>query len=349
MRSRRIWLPVIGVLGPALWLAYELQPVSPAAVVRPVESEGRNVLAGTDPRGDDLAPLARMRWADVAITLDAIGRDSMARQRVIAETAGSSKAPVRYLRGLLFLAKGDAAGAAQTFAEIPAVEIPPEHLYAPYRVFVALGKPQENPFREPMRRAVAAGQASTIVAARVLGREGDLPGALQAFLRSNPEQWTSQDLELLEALRRHSGLAGEAITMLKAALKGGRVRESMRKPLVALVSVDGERVTAGQLQSRVAEIMRQDSPVRAPLIAAVERQLQMRERFLRRDYAGLIATYRPTDARNLPDETLLLLVLSSAQQSATAEFERWSGELRRRFPDRSVASWLQTLPPPPVL
>jgi len=349
VRRRRIWLTVVGVLSVALGLAYALRSTPPATVVPSAESEGRNVFAGTDPREADLSLLDRMRWADVATTLDAIGRDAMARQRAIAGVAASPEAPVRYLRGLLLLAQDDPVGAARTFAAIPAADIPPEHLYAPYRMYEVLGRGPENPFREPMREAVAAGRTSAIVGARVLGREGDLPGALEAFLRSDPAQWSTQDLDLLAALRQHAGLALEAVTMLKAALKGGRVRDSLRQPLIALVSVEGERVAAAQWQSRVPEILRGDSPVRQPLLAAVDRQLQLRERFLRRDYAGLIATHHAMDARQLPDETLLLLVLSSARQSATPDFERWSSELRRRFPDRSVATWLQTLLSPPVL
>jgi hypothetical protein len=101
------------------------------------------------------------------------------------------------------------------------------------------------------------------------------------------------------------------------------------------------------LPARVAAILREDSPRRAPLVAAVERQLQVRDRFLRRDHAGLIADHRAAVDINLPDETLLLLVLSSSQERAAAEFERWSRELRRRFPDPTVVSWLQSLQPAP--
>jgi hypothetical protein len=331
-----------GVVGLALWLGYELRPRADDAPAK-ATGGGKDVLLGTEPRVDSLAPLEQMGWADVAATLETVGRDAVARDRIIAETRGATQAPLRYLRGMLVLAKGDAATAAAILADIPAAEIPPDHLYAPYRMYDSLSRPGPNPFREPMRQAVAAGRTPAIVAARVAGREGEWPNALQAYLRTDPSQWTAMEVEHLGTLRRHAGLAGETLLLLKAALKSGRVPASIRPPLIALASAEGERTVAAQLQARVAEIMREDTPRRASLVAAVERQLQMRQRFLRGDHAGLIASHVAAVDINLPDETLLLLVLSSSQTRAIPEFERWSRELRRRFPDPSVESWLQTL------
>lgn len=345
MPERRWGWPLAGVACLLLWLGYEVWPRPEARPPRVREDGGRNVLLGTDPRVDDLSPLRQLGWADIAATLDGVGRDPSSRDRILAETDDSAPVPVRYLRGMLLLAKGDAAAAAAALAKLPAADIPPEHLYAPYRMYAALGRAAPNPFRDPIKRAVAAGLTPLIVTARVKGVEGDLAGALPAYLRTDPAQWTSFDLDLFGALRRHAGLAAETTTMIKAALRGGRVPAALAPRLIAFVSVEGERLAAAQLPARVAELMGGDAARRAPLVAAVETQLKLRQRFLRRDYSALLASHRNAVDVNLPDETLLLLVLSASHENVPSDFERWARELRRRFPDPSVAPWLHSLQP----
>jgi hypothetical protein len=343
MFDRRWWLPLAGALVLAVWLVVELRPRAGENPLATQPNVGRNVLLGTDPRFDSLAALAGMTWRDVASTLEGAGSDPSARDRIIAETAAWTNAPAAYLRSLLLLAKGDFAAAAAGLALIPVGEIPPEYLYAPYRMYDASGRKEPNPFRAAMVQAVAAGQTSAVVAARVSGREGDLPGALRAYLRSDPAQWTPLDAEILGSVRWHAGLAGETIAMLKAALRSGRVPAALRKPLVALVSREGERADAERVRARVSTILRTDSPERALVVAAVSRQVELRNRFLQRDYKGLIGAYRPAAEISLPDETLLLLVLSAAHENSAVEFARWSRELRRRFPEPSTAAWLHSL------
>lgn len=324
------------------WLVSRPSPGSWSAASGPVSvPRGADRLLGLNPRQDDLGGLSAMAWADVKPTADAALADAFVRDRILAETADRPGAALAYLRALLSLGAGRPAEALTEFARAPADEIPVALLYAPWRVAGELRPGVANPYAGRLAAAARAGELDPLIAARVLSAEGDLKPALQLYLRSDPAAWTGHDLRLFGLMLAHDGRRGEAAAILSAAYRGGRVPERLKPQVLATLAAAAR--TDRAVPPSVAALVRADEGAKRVFVAAVERQLSARVRFLKGEDAPLIADYAATGADEASDEIVLLLTLSAARAKDAAAFDRWSGELARRFPQPEVTQWIHTL------
>jgi hypothetical protein len=307
-----------------------------------VPLRGANVLASS-PEATDLAPaLSRLTWDDIAATAAGTrARDGLLLEVIeAADDAGGPEA--RYLRGLLLLAESRPEEALSSFGSIRVDLIPPVHLYAPYRLHAAVRPGVSNPYRAPLVAARRAGDLPPLIAARVAATEGDLEASLQGYLASDPAQWARHDLEAFRALRLHAGLAPDAGRMVAAALRAGRVPSRLRADLERLVAA-ADPTSPAVLRARLRKLLEDNPAAREIAVAAAKEQLRARQLFLGRQYATLVEENRDANPTNVPDATLLLLLLSANQVGEDDLTDAWAQEVRRRNPEPEVAQWLAAL------
>lgn len=310
-------------------------------------SPGRDILVNAIGDGTvDEQLLASLSWNDLAATAEGISADQNLRDQVIAITAGMQHPPALYLSALLLMAANDLPSALETFLLIPPTQIPPTHLYAPYRLHNGLRPSQPNPFLAEVNRAVAENGVPPLIQARVLAGQGRLPDALKAYLKTDPAEWTDLDLRALRGLRMHAGLANNTATMLLAALKGGRVPSALRPQLIEVLKAPLESSTMDDLKGQLLEQINRDPDIRRAALAGAEQQLKVRQEFVGRNYRGMLDGNRIENAMSLPDETVLMLVLSAARLQDSSAFDAWTQELTRRYPTPEVKQWIKELRAP---
>jgi hypothetical protein len=181
-----------------------------------------------------------------------------------------------------------------------------------------------------------------LLEARVMGREGNFQRSLQAYLRSDPAQWASHDLELFSLLAQHGGVRFETLNMLLAALRAGRFKPELRGDLEKLASAAAAADSSPFRDDLQNWLQRNDGSREIAGRVAI-RQLEIRRQFLQKEYARLLRDHAASNPTSQPDETVLLLTLSAATQTGTSELDRWSQELKRRYPQPEVQQWLETL------
>jgi hypothetical protein len=285
-----------------------------------------------------------LSWPDLAPTAEGTCSDPAHLEGALRATVTSSNAPARYLRGMLLLSKGDGFGALHAFQSVPVAGVPVHCLYAPYRLHGELHPDRPNPFRAPLVRAATEGRLPPLIEARVLAREANVAQSLQAYLRSDPSQWAAHDLELFPLLVQHAGFGPEAQRMLRAALRAGRVKPELRGKMEALATAaPAADVTA--FKGDLRRWLQGDAQGRELAGRVAIQQLEIRRRFLRKEYAELLRGHAHVTPASQPDETVLLLTLSAATQGDTPALDRWSQELKRRHPQPEVEQWLGSLKP----
>ena len=96
---------------------------------------GRNILVSATTNAIfDEQLLATLSWNDLAATAEGVSNDIALRDKVAAAAAKMQYPPALYLSALLQMAANDLPSALAIFLLIPPAEIPPTHLYAPYRL-----------------------------------------------------------------------------------------------------------------------------------------------------------------------------------------------------------------------
>lgn len=291
----------------------------------------------------NIQELERLSWADLARTARASFESPKLPDQLLAATIHSTNPPVRYLRGLILVARGDARKALEAFDSVPLATIPAAHLYAPYRVHGELRLTQPNPYRAPLLAALGTRNLPPLLAARVEAREGKESDALSDYLRSNPADWTRHDLELLRGLTLNPALRPEADTLIRAALRGGRIPEALRPGFVEALKTKPAPQALGTMRTETASFLRQHPDIQSAAVTGAVRQLDFRQAFLKHDFARLLSQNQATEPMNASDETVLLLVLAAARQADRPAFDQWSQELRRRHPEPEVNRWLKEL------
>lgn len=298
-----------------------------------------DVLAGTP----DLARLERLKWSEVLPTAEGWCADAAHARDVLAATVATRHPPTLYLRGLLILAQGDRPGALATFQAVPIDVVPESYLYAPYRLQIELQPDAPNSFRAPLVRAAAQGRLPSLLEARVLAREAHPKQALNGYLRSDPSQWTDYDLNLFPFLLNHAGLERETRAVLRGALRGGRVHPELRTQLETLATGAPEPSTPTAVQNRLAPLLQGTPESRALAGQVAIQHLEIRRQFLQKHYAQLLGQHTHADPAAQADETVLLLTLSAARQADARALDRWSQEIKRRFPEPEVEQWIKNL------
>lgn len=308
---------------------------------------GRNILISDVAGGKvDLQLIDSISWKDVVSTAEGVSSDKAFSRKIIEATKTARRPATLYLRGMLLLAVNDAKAAQATFAAIPPAEIPVALLYAPYRLHNGIRPDQSNPFLPAMTRTVEQGQVQPLIQARVWAVEGQTEKALKAYLQTDPAEWTTQDVAHLRVVRFQAGLANDTAVMLQAALKAGRVRQNLRGELIGILNAPRDKAALEEMKAQLVHQIQTDPNTRAAAIASANQQLLIRKQFLEKKYRELLDQHRHRPAVDLPDETVLMLVLSAAQLHEAAALELWAQEMKRRYPTPEVEKWIRELHAP---
>ncbi len=308
---------------------------------------GRNILISDVAGGNvDLHLLEAISWNDVVPTAEGVSSDKAFSRKIIEATTAARHSSTRYLRGMLLLAAKDPKSAQEAFEEIPPGDIPAALVYAPYRLHNEIRPGQANPFLPAMTHAVEQGEVPPLIQARVWAVEGQTEKTLKAYLQTDPAEWTTQDVAHFRVLRFQAGLANDTAVILQAALKAGRVRQNLRGELVGILSAPRDAKALEEIKAQLVRQIETDPNTRAAAITSAKQQLSIRQQFLEKKYRELLDQHRDRPAVDLPDETVLMLVLSAAQLREVAALNLWSQEMKRRYPTPDVEKWIRELHAP---
>lgn len=309
---------------------------------KPAPTSAEALLGTTDSGREKLHDSRTLTWE--AVSAVGAAEDPSALPEIPATVTNP---PAQYLRALLLLAQTNAPAALAAFEEIGADRIPATHLYAPYRLHGLFRSGQTNPFLPGLQRALAKEQLDPLTAARVQAREGVFDRAVQYYLKTDPARWVRQDLELFRLLLSHEGVAAETRILLEAALRGDRVSPELRAEFrqFQLPVATGGTNADPALTRRLSNYFRQHPAELGLAVTGAVKQLALRRQFLEKKYADILRAHAAAEPTGLADETVLLLVLAAASETNATALDSWSQELRRRFPEKEVEQWLQTLRP----
>ena len=280
--------------------------------------------------------LARMRWQDIAPTVE-----SCARYRLAEETLRVADAlafpPVVYLRGLLRFSLGDPVGASGEWAKIDISAIPADHLYAPWRL-ASSAKSGENRYEVPLAQAVAENQASPLIRARFHSNHGMWRETLDAYLLSDPSTWSPYEVKIFSALKLQAPCSRDVEVLMAGALAGDRVPETLRGELARLIKgmpLPNKKLLATNLENNPA--------FAKAAIDGAARALALRQAFASNRFREVLEKVHSADPLRATDETVLLAFLSAARLKELSAAELWSGELLRRNPNEETRKWIATI------
>lgn len=322
------------------WVWYEFRPAGMPAEAGStsdsVESAGTKpalALLGSDPR-----ILESLKWPDVPEAAEYLAGRPVQSSRFLAETADSPRPEVLYLRAALLLALERAPEAAAIFRSLAPALLPPELLYAPWRLLTEISPAEANPYAAPIVEAAKAGRLAPLPAARVLVSQGIFDKALASYLRTDPALWAPVDLEGFRLMLVDESSRNEAGTILLAAFKGGKLSPGMRSAAAGLLLRKGGPPPEEKLRAFL-----ENNPAAASAAAkAVASLLDDRKMFLEEKFCELVEKHRISKPESLIDESVILLTIASAAADKEA-FGRWSRELQRRFPQDEVTAWIKSL------
>ena len=341
--SRRAWLSLLAALlgsaAVALLLNHWLQrgPRPPAAAAEQVSRFAPE-------RPLTLAAVASLRWEEIDQLLAAHGGDDQHRSQLDALAAEAGTPPATYARALLLIVEREPEQALAAFGSLDPQALPAAMLYAPFRLWQALRPDAANPYLPPLRRAVAQREVAPLIRARVLAFDGDLLGALENYLRSDPAGWTRYDLQALRQIATHQGLAPDRARLIAGAVSSGGLERELAAELRRIPAQRTGGVELEAFRERIERAVREQTAEGKLVIASARKLLQDRQQFLARDYSALLDANRDTVPLTLPNETLLLLFLSAVQVQDALEMERWGQELKRRHTRQSeVGAWVDEM------
>jgi len=115
---------------------------------------------------------------------------------------------------------------------------------------------------------------------------------------------------------------------------------------VAILKAPQDQASLDQLKAQLLQQINSNPDVRRAAITGAVQQLSVRQKFVGRKYRELLDGCSAQNAIELPDETVLMLTLSAARLRDAAAFDRWSQELKRRYPTAEMEKWLKELRAP---
>ena len=289
-----------------------------------------------------LADVEALQWDDVNQLLQASGSDAGEIERLaqLADDVGTP--PATYLHALLLILQQKPEQALATFASLDGQSIPPDFLYAPYRLQQTLQPGSPNPYQIPLRKSVAEGKVSPLIQARMQASDGALRHALRSYLRTDPASWTHYDFESLQRIATHQGLAPDLRRLISGALASGRVQQGLVAPL-RQVARGGSTPDAEDFKSQLQREIEAGTPAGQIAIESAKRLLSDRNLFVGRKYAELLAVHQASEPVELSTETVLLLFLSAVELKQQIEMDRWGQELKRRHGEVEVRDWVNEM------
>lgn len=308
----------------------------PAAAQQAPDTPGISVVYNTVSEGLDTTALETMRWQDVSPSAEACIQKRL-NEKVLAATESMSAPPVIFFRGLLKFSAADTAGAAAEWAKLNVADIPPDSLYMLWRVAGSLGG-AENPYDKPLTQAVAEKRASPLVRARFHSFRGEWREALDAYLQSDPADWSPFELKTFAAMRLQAPFSRDTAVVLAGALNGGRVPQSLRVPLAHLI----KETPVPDKEAFIAAI-RSNPELEKAAIAGADKALALRQAFASNKFQDVVDQTRSTEPMQATDEAVLLTFLSAAQVKDTPTAELWSAEFLRRNPGQDSRKWTKAI------
>lgn len=283
--------------------------------------------------------LGSMQWQDVAPTAESCVRHGLI-EEVLKVSSPITAPPVIYLRGLLKFSQGDFPGATEEWAQLDTADIPPDHLYAPWRLISSgdSGQTGKNRYHAPLDLAVTDGRTSRLVEARFRSASGEWRDALEAYLLTDPSSWSSFEVKTFAIMKLQASCTREVEILLSGALAGGKVPESLQLELARLI-----RGIPQPDREALAATLASDPVLTKAATAGAAKALDLRQAFASNQFQKVVAHVRTADPLQSTDETVLLAFLSAAQIKDSETIDRWAGELRRRNPDKKTQQWIEQI------
>lgn len=292
----------------------------------------------------DVATLGNLTWTGLDRVAKFRVTGPQSRQDVISLAQGSSNVVAIYLGALWSLMDNHAPEALEQFLRIPADQIAPAYLYAPFRLYEQLNGSKDNPFFTPLMQAVESGKASPLVQARMYVLKGDASQAIAKYLSTDPAAWAHYDVQRLSQLRHHSGYTSEVDGMIYAALKGGRVTSVLFSELVDLVSTSSADSNMSLGSGEFADMLEQQDERALQLgVESAKQILKQRQHFARREFDRVLQMNINKLPANLTTESVTLSFLAAAALKDAMQVELWGQEIKRRHPDQETLEWLATI------
>jgi hypothetical protein len=297
------------------------------------EPPGRTAVFAAASDGVNRDRLAGMGWQDIAPTAEATLRNGLI-QEVLTKSADVTAAPCLYLRGMLELARSKPEQALAEWGKIDPAVMPADFLYAPWRVSNA--RKGENRYEAPLARAVESGAAKPLVVARWRASHGDYVKALEAYLKSDPAEWTPHEVNQLRVMKLYAPITADVDLLIGGALKGDRLPEAVRGDLARLL-----KQPATPDKEQIAAMLKADPALAEAATRAAKRQLELRVAFADNRFAEVVENTRELDPVAVPDETVFLAFLAAAKTGDRQLADQWAEELLRRKPE--AKSWIHDI------
>jgi len=345
-RGKRWWLaiavPVAIALAVVVWFFSAREgPTGGDTQPKPSELPATGRFSATRPVTQ--AELETLRWEEIDPLLQAVGADAGKIESLVQSAERVATAPTTYLRALLLIARQKPEQALAAFDSLDRNAMPPAFLYAPYRLQQTLRPDGPNPYLSALREAVAAGKVPPLIRARMQALDGDLRESLRSYLRTDPASWANYDLESLQRIGTHQGLASDLRRLITGALASGRVRESLVEPLREAARGGSTPPDLEGFKNQLRRAVEAGTPAGQIAIESAKRLINDRNLFVGRKYAELMAAHRESEPIGLSTETVLLLFLSAVELKEQIEIDRWGQELKRRHGEAEVRDWVNAM------
>lgn len=311
---------------------------SPAAGPRELDPAGKSVVLDSMSKSVDLQALETMGWQDIGPTTEACVRYQLA-EETLKTSITLTAAPVVYLRGLLKFAREDRAGAADEWGKIELASIPPDFLYAPWRLAEAGPATRgDNRYLAPLAAAVVENRTSPLVRARFQAGHGQWREALEAYLLSDPADWTPSDGRIFSGMKLQAPCRHDVEVLMAGALKGGRVPQSLRVELAQLIKTAPLPDTEA-----LSERLRTDPVLAKAATEGAARALDLRQSFASNRFAEVLERVARIDPLQATDEAVMLAFLAAVRLKDPSMTERWADEFLRRNPNPKTRQWIASI------
>ena len=297
---------------------------------------GKSVVFDSVSEGIDREALEGMRWQDVSPSAEATIQKRLI-DKTLAATEPIATPPIIFFRGLLKVSAADMAGATAEWAKLNVADIPPDSLYMLWRV-AGQASGSENPYEQPLAKAVAEKQAPPLVRARFHSFRGEWREALDAYLESDPADWSPFEVRTFGAMRLQAPFSRDTAVLLAGALNGGRVPQGLRVPLARLI-----KEPPAPDKEALMEAIRNNPQLEKAAIAGAAKALALRQAFASNQFQDVVDQTRATDPMQATDEAALLAFLSATKVKDTQAAGLWAAELLRRNPGESYRKWINSI------
>lgn len=300
------------------------------------KSPGRAVVMDSLSKHVDSDAVRAMRWEDIGPTAESCARHDLT-EPTLKASEGLSAPPVIYLRGLLKFTLNDTDGAAGEWAKIDVAVIPPDHLYAPWRLSSSRKDPV-NRYENALTKAVEENRASPLVRARFHSARSRWREALDAYLLTDPASWSTYEIRTFAAMKLHAPSAHDVEVLMAGALAGGNVPDGLKQDMARLIKsnpVPDREALAGALRS--------DPAFAKAATKGLAESLALRQAFASNKFGDVVGKVRSADPLQSTDETVLLAFLSAARVKDLPVMETWAAELLRRAPNPKTREWIAAI------